>query len=567
MMKTISKNFLFSIILLISCSISLKAENWVLGSRQFNLKQKKGADKKAEQIEKVLPQLILEQFAENFLRTISYDEELDRELNKLQTERLSLFLQLSKEEKVRDAFVLSKDNPNELKKEIAKQTAKIKEIQKKIDDNLLVTEETKEKYLKKEQNYQQVKKNSFGFFLGKTEIQALSSEGISLYKNDTSALFMPSENAINDGINSYAYVKEVNASSINGLLNGDILIYGDYCSVSVSLYVYPGARYAGTVTEVGNTNDLMSIAQAVARNLTPKIANSKPVTIRFEIEPEEAAENAVYSIDSIIVNFNSDQKETVVDSGIHSITISSSGYETQTINYSFAGEEVFTVKAKMKGLSDGTIPVYLSKFREGIFSFNGLDSDKIEKENDAGTAYINGKSVLGVFTDIKGDKAFIYLPKDLMLESEALSLKVKPYDRAQNIDKRRRRMYTAYSALICSLPFTFYCVGNLNATGNAYNESRGSFEDAMSWQKKSYITIGISCTAGAWFAVEMVRYLVAANEVLPAKAKSAKLRPSVVEEQNSEITVPENTELMGEIMDPQNKTDNMTITDKSEKGE
>ena len=93
-----------------------------------------------------MPQLILEQIAENSIRSVSSQEQLDRELYALQTERLSLFLQLSKENKTRDSLVLSKTNPRELKKAIREEEEKISEIEKKIDENLSAVQKTKEKY-------------------------------------------------------------------------------------------------------------------------------------------------------------------------------------------------------------------------------------------------------------------------------------------------------------------------------------------------------------------------------------------------------------------------------------
>ncbi len=83
-------------------------------------------------------------------------------------------------------------------------------------------------------------------------------------------------------------------------------------------------------------------------------------------------------------------------------------------------------------------------------------------------------------------------------------------------------MYIAYTSLICSLPFTFYSMGTLNGKIEAYNtvtsgqqSRRVDYSEIRNWQTISYIAEGISIGAGIWFGIELVRYLIAANDVLP----------------------------------------------------
>ena len=44
----------------------------------------------------------------------------------------------------------------------------------------------------------------------------------------------------------------------------------------------------------------------------------------------------------------------------------------------------------------------------------------------------------------------------------------------------------------------------------------------MMWQNRTYGCIGITSACGIWFVVELVRYMFAANQVLPANAKKIK---------------------------------------------
>ena len=115
---------------------SLFADNWTLGVMEFSFKQTQSRAESSTKAASVLPQLIIEQFGNDSIRTIPETESLDRKLKELQTARLSLFLQLSKEYKARDSLVLTTIKPKTLKKKIKEQMKKIEEIEQKIDENL-----------------------------------------------------------------------------------------------------------------------------------------------------------------------------------------------------------------------------------------------------------------------------------------------------------------------------------------------------------------------------------------------------------------------------------------------
>ena len=85
-------------------------------------------------------------------------------------------------------------------------------------------------------------------------------------------------------------------------------------------------------------------------------------------------------------------------------------------------------------------------------------------------------------------------------------------------------MYASYSGLIISLMPTFFVYGNYVAAANAYNSGSGaiSYEVASGWETANYITTGVSVACGAFFIYELVRYLMAANTVLPQEVKPAK---------------------------------------------
>ena len=506
-----SKKILVILFLIIESYI-VYSEEWVLACQKFTVNTKKNSS--TEQISSLLPQLILEQTLNNGIRFISSEEHLDRQLNSLQTERLALFLQLSKESKVKDSLFLTKIKPRELEKAIHLQDKKIQEIQEKIDLNLSEADKLIEDY-----NNGDLNEKKIFPFIKKTKHDYSTNEDVVLYKNDSSQFFTPSDNAVKNGVNTYIFEKEVNNAKINGLITGEISAFGNYISVTTYLYLYPGSKCISTITEVGNIDDLIGISSRIARKITPAIANTLPVQLKFNIEPEIASENAVITVDGVTVKSTDD---FIIDAGIHSLTISAEGFESETITYKFSDDKLFLIDVKLTPLQSGSFNIKLKKINEGFIYFRGIETTEITPEKNSASISVNGKSVLGLFKNPVGENAFVYVSEKNAVVDNNLVINVKPFDRAANIDKRRRSMYTAYSALICSLPLTYYCLGNFNSADKAYKNNVGSYDDAMMWQNRTYGCIGITSACGIWFVVELVRYMFAANQVLPANAKKIK---------------------------------------------
>ncbi len=545
-MKTNIKKLLFSFVISLIL-LEAYADNWTLGVMEFSFKQ---TQKRAESYEKaaqVLPQLIIEQFSNENIRTIPQKELLDRKLKELQTARLTLFLQLSKEYKTRDSLVLTTIKPKKLEKEIKSQMKKIRDLEIQIDENLESVKKTIDEYAPKiardeaisEGKKVEDEKKDTGFFpfqlpflfFHEDEENKIVSENVVLYKNDSTALFKPSEKSMEAGFTSWDFEQEVTSAKINGLITGEITCYGDYCSVTTNLRIYPGGQILGTVTEVGLLSDLMPLANSIARNLDAKIANALPVLLEFEIEPKEFAPDAKIMIDGIVFSIRSPdgtiENKIVEEAGIHLITIEVPGYDSLSFTYSFTGDNRFLIHANLVPKVSGVANIRLKKYRDGVFHSYGLLQSSVTKEEPWAKLEVNQKSVLGVFS-VPKDKdddsdssniAFFRISEENAFDGAKLFVNAKPFDRQANIDKRRRWMYTAYTALICSMPFTFYYMGEFRSENTAYAQGRGNLNRLKDLQTRSNITLGITAACGAWALFELVRYLWAADRVLPAKAK------------------------------------------------
>lgn len=540
------KKFLLTLIL--TClAFSLFADNWTLGVMEFSFKQTQKRAESSTQAAKVLPQLIVEQFSSDNMRTIPQKEILDRKLKELQISRISLFLQLSKEYKARDSLVLTTASPRKLEKEIKKQMEKIRDIEIKIDENLdevkKITAEAMQKIAREEAIAEgkdiddKKKKNDilpfslhFPFF-HKDDDDEIITEDVVLYKSDATTLFAPSEKSLDAGFTSWDFEQEVINAKINGLITGEITCYGDYCSVTTNLRIYPGGQILGTVREVGLLTDLMPLADSIARNLDSKIANALPVLLEFELEPKDVAKDAKITIDGNVFSLRkldgTFENKIIEETGIHHINIEAPEYESITFTYSFIDDNRFYIHVNLAPKVSGTANIRLKKYRDGIFQTYGLEQSPVTEENPVASLRVNGKSVLGVFTVPKEDDddsassniAFFRIGESQAFDGANLVVNAKPFDRAANIDKRRRWMYTAYTALICSLPFTFYYMGEFNSENTSYAQGRGDYARLTEMQDRANLCMGITAVCGVWTVIELVRYLWAADKVLPAKAK------------------------------------------------
>ncbi|MBR1404712.1 MAG: hypothetical protein IJ558_11125 [Treponema sp.] len=529
-------------------------DNWTLGVMEFSFKQTQTRSESSTKAASVLPQLIIEQFSNDDVRTIPAQESLDRKLKELQTARLSLFLQLSKECKARDALVLTTLNPRALQKALKSEQEKIADIERQIDENLEEVKKVKdesapkiarEKAISEGKQVEDEKKDDRFFpfqlpfpFFHRNEKNQIVTETVVLYKSDSTALFKPSDTALESGFSSWDFEQEVTSAKINGLITGEITTYGDYCAVTAHLRIYPGGQILGSVTEVGLLSDLMPLANDIARNLDSKIANALPVLIEFNLEPHDVVETAKITIDGIVFALKKTDgtidNRIIKDSGIHHISIEAAGYEPLSFTYAFSDENRFFVRAELVPQVHGVASIRLKKYRDGVFHTYGLLQSPVTEEQPVAKIEVNSKSVLGVFRVPKAHEddsdssniAFFRIPQDKAFDGVNLVVNAKPFDRAANIDKRRRWMYTAYTALICSLPFTFYTLGQFTSENYAYSQGRGNYDDLLAYQRRSNICTGITAACGVWFAVELVRYLWAADRVLPATAKIDKKVPN-----------------------------------------
>ena len=508
---------------------------WVIAAQKFIYARGQTKNAVTSNIEETIPINILEKISRSLERNIMPNERFERENYKLRTERQSLYLQLSSEYKKRDSLVLSNYSDMRMKSELKAEEKKIKQIQEKLEKNIA---EQKEKYEKAEAqmhlaagevddddnvelNEAELVKNLIKNIFEQSE-DLITEENIALYKDSVESLFKTTVKVKETDYTEPLFEKEVVSSGINGLITGQITSYGDFISVAVDLYNYPGAKKIGSVMEVGEIKELDLITSEISRQILPMIVNTLPVKFVFSIEPEEAKEKLSIYVDDVLQKMENDTVS--LDSGSHRIQFVSEGYKSAGVTYFFEGNKKYNIEVKFERPVIGHIQLQLKNELPGNIYANAEPALKFDDRNSQ--ISINGNTILGEFITEDNETAFFYIPKKQTFDGSAVTLNPKPRDRTEYVNTRRKWMYGAYTVFMISLIPTFYTFGNFQINKDLYSKHQIDFETAKRWQTASNISSTISICCGVFWGIELIRYLVAANSVLPQNVK-----PGIVSEQ------------------------------------
>ena len=510
-------------------------EKWVIAAQKFIYVRGQTKNAVTSNIEETIPINILEKISRSLERNIMPNERFERENYKLRTERQSLYLQLSSEYKKRDSLVLNNYSDMRMKSELKAEEKKIKQIQEKLEKNIA---EQKEKYEKAEAQMHlaagevddddnveldeaELVKNLIKNIFEQSE-DLITEENIALYKDSVESLFKTTVKVKETDYTEPLFEKEVVSSGINGLITGQITSYGDFISVAVDLYNYPGAKKIGSVMEVGEIKELDLITSEISRQILPMIVNTLPVKFVFSIEPEEAKEKLSIYVDDVLQKMENDTVS--LDSGSHRIQFVSEGYKSAGVTYFFEGNKKYNIEVKFERPVIGHIQLQLKNELSGNIYANAEPALKFDDRNSQ--ISINGNTILGEFITEDNETAFFYIPKKQTFDGSAVTLNPKPRDRMEYVNTRRKWMYGAYTVFMISLIPTFYTFGNFQINKDLYSKQQIDFETAKRWQTASNISSTISICCGVFWGIELIRYLVAANSVLPQNVK-----PGIVSEQ------------------------------------
>lgn len=459
---------------------ALFADNWVLAAETFT------GD---ETIGTLMPSLILDAIPPSLVRTVSQEEHVFRKLLSLEKELSSKNSDLDKLIRERDTVIFTTADEAARRSGIAEYEEKIAALRTVIQE--------------KQDEISALEAFDFSASAGDAFFEE-TEENVTLWNSNTSSL--------------YARSQDTEPADINALITGSVQVRNGFLYVKTGLLVYPGTIVSNETVAAGSLSDTALLAEEIASSLVDIIVNTTPVSLSFTISPAAARKNAEVTVDGMNVQ-NLESLHTF-QSGIHTITVEAPGYAKQTFTRDFSESPRYRIDVQLPRLN----PVNLELTASGASSGNeqvwvagksaGLLPAKVT---------VNGQQVLGLVQDENGITTYFAL--DTAGRDMTAALKLRKESSQSRIEKARKSLYTSYGLLLISLPFSFYFYGRMEDAFNAYTNglpAMSTADEFYKWQKLERISVCVSIGLGVNMIYRMVKYMLAADSVLPEQIEQDK---------------------------------------------
>lgn len=471
--------------------LSAEDAQWVIAAEKFG---NSGLPSVYANFCDVVPQLMLSRIAGIRERLVLPKELQLRELQQLSASRLQLVKNRGDLVLSRDKILLSSDSSmvkkrkrNEADLKIAGKEKEISALDKKIKALLDLDKAASASAKNK----------------GKTETRTSSivlwKSGKELYKrSDTMTLS-----------------RSLSADKISGLISGKIEDIAGYMYVTVRLDTGVGGMPSFEISEAASYDDVDSVVATITARLLPIISNRKPVKLILTVEPEDAR---VFIDSHLVEDFSS---PITVFSGEHTVSVSAPGYTTATRSTMLEQSETYKVDIKLEKQKTVTVAFDTKKMGTSIY-FNTMYfgetplSIKLPLEPGIGEA-VSGNI----------QTWFVFLPNKVAnTENPRMIVKANTLDTATKIENTRKTFYWSLAALYISLPVSMLSYGIAMDKANAYNEGKighteSTANEVDSWSRISTISQYVSIGLGVNVAIQLFRYLWAANQAVPKYAEPA----------------------------------------------
>lgn len=480
----------FAVLLLFSAINSLCAEepDWVIAAEKFTAS---GVPKVYESFPEMIPRLILARISAIRERMVLPNEKEMRKLQELSTARFKLIRERSALILERDQVVLSSNDyltkrrlKSEAKKKIALKDKEIAAYDKKIKVILDLQDSGKERKAK-------------GEFSAGTNAIALWKNGKELYTRPE----------------SLTLANALGKDKISALVSGSVEDIAGYLYVTVKIDTGIAGMPYEEVSEAASYDDVSLLVSILTVRLIPQIANRAPVKLELSVEPADAQ---VY-VDGKLVP--PEDTNVTVFAGEHIVSVSAPGYESATKKARFEGADAFNVKIALQEEKTVTVSFDTGKTSASIF-LNTRYYGQTPTDITLPLKPVIGEAVIG---DV--ETWFVLMPDETMREGTHMMVKPNKTETGQKIDRRRNAFYWSLGALYLSLPVSMLSYGVAQDKYKAYNDGRmpqtdASVTEVNNWIRVSTISRGISLALGVNVIFQLVRYIVAANDVIPEFAQS-----------------------------------------------
>lgn len=333
----------------------------------------------------------------------------------------------------------------------------------------------------------------------KQDGQSYTRQRVSLWE-DGKKLYTPTNDSLD--------FPSLRKAGIQGIISGTLEDEAGYLVITLRIDTgVPGVETLETLA-AGSYDELDSLVDSLSASIKTALSYIAPVTMRFNVDP---AESAVF-VDGIRVNPG--ERRLVLPEGSHRIDVSSAGYESASSVDTYAGNGNYLIDIRL--VPDTLVPIAFSAAIPGTLLYIDtvyVGSTPVDFEIPPGTA-------LGMAVNDDVPTWFYFTAAS---NEPVRTVRNNPVKTKTRIERQRSILYWSLGGLYISLPVSMLTYGALQDRLRAFDTgSIPSTDDTISeingWGLASNVATGISVGLGINYVIQLIRYLLAAEQALPQEA-------------------------------------------------
>lgn len=497
--------FIFLILLPSLCFA--QTENWTLATSPFELltdpdiilpKNKK----LVEDLKVLLPKLLLESFDGKYSRKLTIEEQLAKEIYKLEAKKRDLYKAYETSILKRDSVFLThsskytkKQNIKAEEKKIKAQEEEILALQKEID-SLKTSNQNKKGFTSQ--------KKKILIYQNAKDLFSLSKKASSIEQKNNLVL---DEKEKKLSIENKKKEIEIEALSknIDALISGEMEVNGDFLQVTLHFDCFPRVFESMSFTFISALKDVSYIVSLMHETILQELINEPLIEIAFKVQPEEAEKNLVLHIADEVYKNNFDS--IFLPKSEYTIFAEAEGYSPISFMYNFNEEVKYEISLDLKKIESKTISLN-AKDEGSSFSLNAESFGSLPRNID-----LDESQYLGQILNEDWTNYFLLHKKDFSNNEKTLSYLNFPIE--DKIRKSRNRLYFSYGAVLFALPVYLFSSAHYDILLNAKYNDLGVAEGLETWNLISTLSfVGVSAL-GLNMGIQLVLYLNDANKVIP----------------------------------------------------
>lgn len=471
-----------------------QTQNWVLAASPFEIQTDldtipEYTKKRVEELQVLLPKMLLESFDKDLTREVSVPELIAKERYKLEVKKRALYKDYDTSIKKRDAFFLEAKSKYVINQSIKSEEKKILDIETKIKN---------------------IQKEMIKLSEENTAFIPLHKKIVSY--NNAQALFSPSKKTVGEkkeerksSEEKIALELEALEKNIDALISADIEVNGEYLELSLVLDYYPSSLGSFSFVISSPLSDISYAISQMYEKLLPEILSEKLVGIQFLIEPAEVHDTLVLHVDDEVLKKN--ESRVFIPKGEHSIFAESEGYEPISFVYNFDNKSDFELRLDFKKIETKKIGLE-AKDSEVLISLNAENQGALPKQVN-----LNKQTYLGHIRSDEWSNFFLVQEKDFTKDKKQLAY--LNFSIEDKIKKSRDRLYFSYGAVLFALPLYIFSFAYYNTLLESLQYGINVPQNIAFWETFSTISFVGTSILGVNMGLQLIFYLNDANKVIP----------------------------------------------------